>query len=81
MNYPFRAYLGKNAHVLIRASLGAQMVKNLLVMQTQVHSLDQKDPLQKRMATHSCILTWSIPCTEEPGGLQSIMGLQKVGHN
>ena len=81
MNYVFHTYLGKNAHVLIWASLVAQMVKNLLVMQTQVQSLDRKDPLEKGMATHSCILTWSIPWTEEPGGLQSILGLQKVGHN
>ena len=57
------------------------MVKNLLVMQIQVQSLDRKDPLEKDMATYYSILPWSIPWTEEPGGLQSIMGLQKVGHN
>ena len=39
-----------------------------------------KDPLEKQMATHSSILTWRIPWTEEPGGLQS-MGSQRVGHN
>ena len=38
------------------------------------------DPLEKAMATHSSILTWKIPWTEEPGGLQS-MGLQRVGHD
>ena len=41
---------------------------------------DAEDPLEKGMATHSSIFGWRIPCTEEPGGLQS-MGFQKVGHN
>ena len=59
----------------------AQMVKNLHAMQeTQVRSLGQEDPLEKGMATHSSILAWRIPWTEEPGGLQS-MGLQKVEHD
>ena len=39
--------------------------------ETQVRSLDQKDPLEKEMATHSSILPWRIPQTEEPGGMQS----------
>ena len=43
----------------------------------QVQSLGQEDPLEKGMATHSSILAWKIPWTEEPGGLQS-MGLQRV---
>ena len=47
--------------------------------ETRVHSLGQKDPLEKGMATHSRILAWKIPWTEEPGGLQ-FMGLQRVGH-
>ena len=48
----------------------AQMVKNLPVMQeTQVRSLGLEDPMEKEMATHSSILTWRIPRTEEPGGL------------
>ena len=52
------------------ASLVAQMVKNLPAMQeTQVRSLDQEDPLEKGMATHSSILAWRIPGTEEPGWL------------
>ena len=42
--------------------------------------LGQKDPLEEAMATHSSILAWRIPWTEEPEGLQS-MGLQRVGHN
>ena len=50
-----------------------QTVKNLPAMwETWVQSLGQKDPLEKEMATHSRILTWRIPCTEEPGGLPSV---------
>ena len=50
----------------------AQMVKNLTAMQeTQVWFLGQEDPLEKEMATHSSILAWRIPWTEEPGGLRS----------
>ena len=60
------------------------MVKIYLPMQEiqemRVHSLGQKDPLEKEMATHSSILAWEIPWTEELGGLQSL-GLQRVGHN
>ena len=64
------------------ASLLAQMVKrNLPAMQeTWVQFLGQKDYLEKGMATHSSILAWRIPWTEEPGRLQS-MGSQRVGHN
>ena len=46
--------------------------------ETQVPSLSQEDPLEKEMATHSNILAWEIPWTEEAGGLQSI-GLQQLG--
>ena len=46
----------------------------------QVQSLGQEDPIEEGMATHSNILAWRIPWTEEPGGLQSI-GSQRVGHN
>ena len=54
----------------------AQTVKNLPAMQeTWVRSLDQEDPLEKGLATHSSTLAWRIPWTEEPGGLQS-MGWQ-----
>ena len=53
----------------IRASLVAQIVTNLpAVWETQVRSLGQEDPLEKRMAAHSSILAWGIPWTEEPGG-------------
>jgi len=63
------------------ASLVAQVVKNLPAMQeTQVQSLGLEDPLEKGLATHSIILVWRIPWTEEPDGLLSI-GLQRVGHN
>ena len=56
------------------------MVKNLSIMQeTQIQSLGGEDPLEKGMATHSSILAWEIPWTEEPTGLQS-MGLQRVRH-
>ena len=57
------------------------MVKNLPAMwEIWVGSLGQEDPLEKGMATHSSILAWRIPWTEEPGGLRS-MGLQRVGQD
>ena len=57
------------------------MVKNLpTVQETWVQSLGQEDSLEKGMATHSSILAWRIPWTEEPGRLQS-MGSQRVGHD
>ena len=59
----------------------AQLVKNPPTVQEMcVQSLGQKDPLEEEMATHSAILSWRIPWTEKPGGLQS-MGLQSVGHD
>ena len=59
----------------------AQIIRNPPAMQeTQVLSLGQEDPQEKEMATHSSILAWRIPGTEEPGGLQSI-GLQRTGHD
>ena len=57
------------------------LVKNPHAMQkTHVRSLGREDSLEKEMATHSSILAWKIPWTEEPGGLQS-MGLQTVRHD
>ena len=50
------------------------------MQETQVQFLGQEDPLEKEMATHSNILAWRIPWTEEPGGLQP-MGSQRVRHN
>ena len=59
----------------------AQIVKKLPTMQkTCVYYPGQDDPPEKRMATHSNILAWRIPWTEEPSELQS-MGLQRVGHD
>ena len=56
-----------------RATLEVQAVKNLpAVQETWVRSLGSEDPLEKEMATHSSILAWGIPRTEEPGGLQSM---------
>ena len=61
------------------ASLVAQRLKCLPPM-SQVRSLVREDPLEKEMATHSSILAWKIPWTEEPAGLQST-GSQRVGHD
>ena len=63
------------------ASLVAQMVKNPHAMQeTRVPPQGREDSLEKGMATHSSVLVWRIPWTEEFGGLQSV-GLQRVRHN
>ena len=60
-------------------SLVAQIVKNLPPMQeTWVWLLGQEDPLEKGMATHSSILDWIIPWTQEPGGLYSPWGLKEL---
>ena len=59
----------------------AQRLKRLPpVRETWVRSLGREDPLEKEMATHSSILAWKIPWTEEPGRLQST-GSQRVGHD
>ena len=64
---------------LVSGTPGGSVVKNTLAMQgTWLSSLGQKDSLEKEMATHSSILAWEIPWTEEPGGLQS-MESQRVG--
>ena len=68
------------SHVRGGASLVAQTVKHLpAVQEIRVRSLGWEGPLEKEMATHSSILAWRIPWTEEPGGLQ-YMGSQRVGH-
>ena len=68
-------------HLLAGTSLIAQSVKNLPAMQeTWVQFLGLEDPLEKEMATHSGILAWKIPWTEEPGMLQST-GSQRVGYD
>ena len=59
---------------------GGSVVKNLPAMQEmQVRPLDREDPLEKEMASHSSILAWEIPWTEESGGLQSMVS--QVRHN
>ena len=72
--------------VIVRASLVAQMVKNLpAIQETWVRSLGWEDPLEKGKTTHSGILTWRIPWTEEPGRLtvhgvaKSQIGLKRLG--
>ena len=65
-------------YTCVRASLVTQMVKNLpAIQEIQVQCLGWEDPLEKGMATHSSVLAWRIPSTEEPGGLLS-MGSQRV---
>ena len=60
------------------ASLVAQIVNNLPAMQeTWVQSLGQEDPLENGMATHSSVLAWRIPWTEEPGGLHTVHEVTK----
>ena len=63
-------------------SLVAQTIKNLPAMQeTWGRSLGQEDPLEKEIATHSSILIWEIPWTEEHGSILQLMGSQRVRHN
>ena len=65
----------------IKASLVAQMVKNLPeIQETQVWTLDQEEPQEEEMATHCSILAWKIPWAAESARLHST-GLQRVGHN
>ena len=70
--------------VAYKGFLSGIVVKNLPVMQelqeTQIRYLGQEDPLEEGMATHSNILAWRIPWTEEPGRLQ-FTGSQRVGHD
>ena len=75
----FRGILTVIMHVYTHFCVVTQMVKNLSAIQEiQVQSLDQGDPLEKKMSTHSSILAWGISCTEEPGGLQRS---PRVEHN
>ena len=81
VNYTECVFL-KDNHFLwcitYQASLVAQMVKNMpLFQETWVQSLGQEAPLEKEMATHSSILAWRIPWTEEPGGLHVVHGVPK----
>ena len=56
------------------------MIKTPLAMEMQVQFLGRKDPLEKEMTTHSSILAWKTPWTEEPDGVQ-LMGSQRVRHD
>ena len=70
-----------SCHLLLISSASVRSILNLPAMQeTWVRSLGWEDPLEKGMATHSSVLAWRIPWTEEPGRLQSI-GSQRVGHD
>ena len=78
---------GEAVHVCARKILKYNKGKKLKttlklskLIKTRVRSLGWEDPLEKGMATHSSILAWRTPWTEEPGGLQS-MGSQRVGHD
>ena len=78
---PYPCHSFNTVYQASNASLVAQLVKNLPAMQeTWVWSLGWEDPLEKGMATHSSILSWRIPQTEEPGGLQS-MWSRRVRYN
>ena len=78
--YSFSKYL-LSAYHMSGTSLVGQKVKRLpTVQETRAQSLGREDLLEKEMATHSSILAWKMPWTEEPGGLQS-MGSQRVGHD
>ena len=60
----------RKSYLYCKGFPGGSVVKNLpAVQKTQVRSLGQEDPLEKEMATHSSVLAWEIPETEEPGGL------------
>jgi len=82
-SYSLDIYPGWNCCIISKFSgfPGLSVVRNLPAMQEiWVWSLDQEDPLEKEMATHSSTLGWEISWTEEPGGLQST-GLWRVGHD
>ena len=70
-----------SSHVTV-TSLVAQLIKNPLAMwETWVQSLGCEDLLEKGIATHSSILAWGTPWTEEPGGLYSAWRSQRLGHD
>ena len=80
-NIYFKATYVRNQFYTLRSSLVTQTVKNPPAMQeTGVQSPGQEDPLEVDMATHSSILAWRIPGTEEPSGLPS-MASHRVGHD
>ena len=81
LNTEIKPFAFHICHLQILGFPGGSAVKNPLpIQEIQVQSLGQEDPLEEEMATHSNILAWKIPRTEEPGGLQS-MGSQKGRHD
>ena len=80
MNFPVWASFGFVFLAISVVIIFYLAVSLLLMWETWVQSLGWEDPLEKGMATHSRILVWGIPWTEEPGRLQS-MGSQRVGHD
>jgi len=76
---PITGILGKHESCVYAPSLVAQLVKNPSALwETQLQSLGWEDSLEKGMATHSSILAWRIPWTEEPGGLCSPWGCKEL---
>ena len=81
LNHALKTCVGTSLRVQFWASQVTQTAKRLPTMwETQVRSLGWEDPLEKEIATHSSVLAWRIPGTEEPSGLLS-MGSHRVGHN
>ena len=75
-------YISIVARDIINLSMGNSVVKNLPAMQeTWVRFLGWEDPLEKEMATHSSILAWGIPWTEEPGGLPCMVSQSRTRLN
>ena len=77
--FPLQQPLGE-MKASVQGFPGGSEGKESASQETRVRSLSWEDPLEEGMATHSSILGWRIPWTEEPGGLQS-MGSQRVGHD
>ena len=66
-------HLHSRGNIIFKGFPGGSVVKNLSeIQETRVQLLGQEDPLEKGMTTHSCILAWRMPWTEEPGGLQTM---------
>ena len=81
LNHAIKTFVGTSLRVQFWASQVTQTAKRLPTMwETQVRSLGWEDPLEKEIATHSSVLAWRIPGTEEPSGLLS-MGSHRVGHD
>ena len=77
MPFPILLSTYRSGTVLGMGFPGGSDDKESAYMETQVQSLGQQDPLEKEMPTHSSILAWEIPWTEEPGGLHTVHGVTK----